>query len=341
MHIYNVHTREIDAPAETVGKLLDGIGRRGGRLWATDRWPTAPMGFDRDLEVGSSGGHGRIRYAVEQHEPSRSVVFRFTPEIALDGIHRLDVEPLSPRRTRLTHTLDASVRGPLRLVTPVVFGYHNAMMEDLLARADHAATGASLDYPRIPRWLRALNAAAIGWWRWREKLPPAEAANSAGRHGRAAAAAGRLVPPALLALGALHALWALGSAWPAGNRDSLAHWVLGDGASIPPAAACWTVAVLLTVGAGAVHAAARGARSRHLPPILWASSAALLARGAVFPPMDLTHRLASDFDRVDLAIYSPLCLLLGLGALTVARDLPRRRSSASIDGGGDRRAVRA
>ncbi|MGH2745184.1 MAG: hypothetical protein ACRDN8_22390, partial [Thermoleophilaceae bacterium] len=67
------------------------------------------------------------------------------------------------------------------------------------------------------------------------------------------------------------------------------------------------------------------------PPLAWATAAALLVRGAVYPPIDLANGLASDYDRIDLALYSPLCLLLGLGAFTVARDLPRRRSSTPLD----------
>ncbi len=328
MHIHNVHAREIAAPAETVGGLLEGMARGGGRLWPTDRWPTVPMDFHRGLEVGSRGGHGTIRYVVEEHQPGRCVVFRFTPEMALDGIHRFDVEPLGPGRTRLTHTLAAAVRPRLRLAAPVLVAYHDAILEDLLARADHAATGAPLRYPPIPRWLRALNAAETGWWRWRGKLPPAAAADPARPRGRAVAVAGRLVPPVLLGLGLLHGLWALGSAWPAETRDSLAHWTLGDEATIPPDAASWAIAVLLTVAAGGIHAAARGSRSRHVAPLAWTTAAALLVRGAVFPPIDIANGLASDYDRIDLAFYSPLCLLLGLGALAVARDLPRRRAAA-------------
>jgi len=64
-------------------------------------------------------------------------------------------------------------------------------------------------------------------------------------------------------------------------------------------------------------------------------------RGAIYPPIDLSHGLASDYDRIDLVLYSPLCLLLGLGALAVARDLPRLRSMTSFDGRGDRRTIRA
>ena len=331
MHIHNVHAREIAAPAKAVGGLLEGMARGDGRLWPTDRWPTEPMNFDRGLEVGSRGGHGTTRYVVDEHEPGRCVVFRFTPEMALDGIHRFDVEPLGPRRTRLTRTLAAAVGPRLRLAAPVLIAYHDAILEDLLARADHAATGAPLRYPQIPRWLRALSAAETGWWRWRGKLPPAEAAAPARRSEPAAAVAGQLVPPVLLAVGLLHGLWAVGSAWPAGNRDSLAHWVLGDEASMPPDAASWAVAVLLTVAAGGTGAAARGSRSRHVPPLVWATAVALLARAVVYPPIDLARGLASDYDRIDLAFYSPLCLSLGLGALTVARDVPRRRSLTQPD----------
>ncbi len=182
-------------------------------------------------------------------------------------------------------------------------------------------------HPDLRRRVRNTSA-ETGWWRWRGKLPPAEAVKPARRREPAAAVAGRLVPPVLLALGLLHGVWALGSAWPAENRDSLAHWVLGDEGSMPPDAASWAVAVLLTVAAGGIHAAARGSRSRHVAPLAWTTAAALLVRGSVYPPIDIANGPASDYDRIDLAFYSPLCLLLGLGALAVARDLPRRRSAA-------------
>lgn len=167
MHVHKVHVLEIAATATTVGALLDELGDNGGRLWPSDRWPTAPMGFDRGLEPGSSGGHGAIRYVVDTYVPGRSVVFRFTPDMPLDGVHRLDVEPLGPTRTRLTHTLDVTAASRMRLLAPVLLGSHNAIVEDLLARAHHAATGEPLSYPRLPRWLRCLNAAETWWERRR------------------------------------------------------------------------------------------------------------------------------------------------------------------------------
>src|SRR3954451_3557845 len=51
----------------------------------------------------------------------------------------------------------------------------------------------------------------------------------------------------LFALAALHAVWATGSSWPAKDRDALAELMAGRaGGSAPPAAACLTVATLLT-----------------------------------------------------------------------------------------------
>lgn len=329
LRLHRIHSRDIAAPAADVGALLDAIGHDGGQLWATDRWPTAPMHFDGGLDVGSRGGHGSVRYTVDAHEPGRSVVFRFDPASSLAGTHRLDVEPLESGGSRLVHTLEARIARRLWPTVPVLLGYHDAMSQDLLARANHVAAGVPLRYPRLPLWLRAVNAAEIGLWRWRGKLPPAEPARSR-RRSSSGSVAGVLVPPVLLGLGVLHALWATGSAWPAASRTDLAHWVLGESASMPPDAATWTVAAMLVAAAAGVHLASRGSRSRHVAPLVWATGLALMARGAVWPPIDLANGLASDYDRIDLAVYSPLCLLLGLGTLAVARDLPARRSAAVL-----------
>lgn len=45
----------------------------------------------------------------------------------------------------------------------------------------------------------------------------------------------------------------------------------------------------------------------------------LTARGALFPPVDLAGGLSTEVQRLDLLVYSPLCLALGLGAAIVAR----------------------
>jgi Protein of unknown function (DUF3995) len=143
------------------------------------------------------------------------------------------------------------------------------------------------------------------------------------RAGRAGALA---VPPTLVALAALHAAWALGWRWPGGDDRGLAERVLsrsererlGPGA-LPSAPLTWTVAAALLSAAGIVRAAGGGA-PRPVRGAAWAVSAVFLARGALSIPADLAGGPEDAYQRLDLAIYSPLSLALGAGtAAAVAR----------------------
>jgi Protein of unknown function (DUF3995) len=154
-------------------------------------------------------------------------------------------------------------------------------------------------------------------------VPPARIDTILDRAGRAGAIA---VPPALTALGALHAAWALGWRWPGSDDRGLAERVLSrsererlGAGGLPPVPLTWTVAAALVAAAGIVRAAS-GAAPRPVRGAAWAVSAAFLARGAVSIPADLVGGPEDVYQRLDLAIYSPLSLALGAGtAAAVAR----------------------
>ena len=137
-----------------------------------------------------------------------------------------------------------------------------------------------------------------------------------------AAAAG--VPTGLAAIAALHAAWALGWRWPGGSDRELAETVGGPGAELPPPAEIWEVAGALALAAAVVAAAARPRAGRLERAGTWAVAGVLLLRGAAFPVIDLAGGLDDRFERLDLLLYSPLCLALGAGAALVARGAPRR-----------------
>jgi hypothetical protein len=62
-------------------------------------------------------------------------------------------------------------------------------------------------------------------------------------------------------------------------------------------------------------------------------SGVLLARGALFIPLDLVSGLDEIYGRLDLAIYSPLCLALGAGAAAVATyETAQGRGAGGRDG---------
>ena len=119
----------------------------------------------------------------------------------------------------------------------------------------------------------------------------------------------RLGVAGLLAVAAVHANWARGSAWPLADRHQLARAVAGR-AEMPPAAACLAIAGLLSVAAGLVAGVPRGApRLRRLGAT--GVVAVLTARG-VLGAAGLTPQQADSatFAHWDRRLFSPLCLAL-------------------------------
>lgn len=138
-----------------------------------------------------------------------------------------------------------------------------------------------------------------------------------------------LVPAALAALSLLHLAWAAGWRQPGGSDHAWAESVVGHNAEVPSAAALWSMPVALAVAAWMVAAASRPQAPRLVRCGGLVVAAVLLARGVTVIPIDLANGLEHRFDRLDLALYSPLCLVLGAGALIA---IGRSRANT----GGDR-----
>lgn len=158
MRVERRHWRDLDATPEEVAQLIAGLGSDHDRLWPSEHWPGTVIAFDRPLAVGARGGHGLIRYSVEQYEPTRRVTFRFDPGEGLDGTHGLAIEPLPDGRTRLVHSLDTRLEGAVRLAKPMLERMHDTLIRQLLDRAELATAGRVAQPVRMPLWMRAVNA---------------------------------------------------------------------------------------------------------------------------------------------------------------------------------------
>lgn len=134
---------------------------------------------------------------------------------------------------------------------------------------------------------------------------------------RPARALGVAVPVALAGIAAVHAGWALGWRWPGGTDEAFAERVMGSG-ELPPEWASWAVAGLLACAAGMVRATAGGSDSTVLRAGAWTVAGVLLARGAFGMGASAASGLDSIYARLDVAVYSPLCLALGAGTALVA-----------------------
>jgi hypothetical protein len=310
MSIHSVHSRTLAAPPEAVGELIGDLGSERDVLWPVDKWPTAPLEFDRPLGVGADGGHGWIRYRVSAFEPGRRLQFTFAPGIGIEGTHEFVVEPAGSGRTVLIHRLDVRTAWWMRPLAPVFLGGHDALIEDLLDRAQIATDGAVERPAQWPRWLAVCNAVEDRVTRLLERR---------GGPDRPARVAGVAVPATLAALAALHAAWASGASWPAGSREDLAEAVLSSSEGMPPDWATWAVAGLLLGGAVVVRRAAGPAPSGRARALTLALGGVFLARSVAYLPSDLLGGLQTTYQRLDFAVYAPLCVAIGAGTFAVVR----------------------
>lgn len=124
----------------------------------------------------------------------------------------------------------------------------------------------------------------------------------------------------LLLIAALHALWGLGSSWPADTQAALARTVVGSPgiARMPPPPACFAVAILLVaiacwplwrvgmIGSPLPHGLSNAAG---------VGVAAVLALRGIASYLPAWRQLVPElpFATYDRLYYGPLCLLLAAG----------------------------
>lgn len=140
--IVSLHERGFKIEADAVGSILDTLSGPEDQLWPRKNWP--PMLFDRGLAPGAKGGHGVVRYEVEEYTPRRRAVFRFDGTgltADFDGRHYFEVIPRN-ERIILRHVIDAE--GDFRTWLKwkfVIEPLHDALLEDALDRAEMALSG--------------------------------------------------------------------------------------------------------------------------------------------------------------------------------------------------------
>jgi len=99
--------------------------------------------------VGAIGGHGPVRYSVEEYHPSQSIVFRFSAPRGFNGTHRFEVEERQGK-TVLRHVIEMHTTGMALLSWPLAIrSLHNAAIEDCF---DQAAISLKADLPHPARW---------------------------------------------------------------------------------------------------------------------------------------------------------------------------------------------
>lgn len=116
------------------------------------------------------------------------------------------------------------------------------------------------------------------------------------------------------ALAVLHLYWGLGGRWPGHDEASLAATVYGPSGTMPGRAACFAVAGLLVAASVTVLSATGLIFALPLAQVgSWIIVVVLVARGGLgfFDRFLRPATRGTRFERLNLVIYSPLCLILG------------------------------
>ncbi|MFF8322978.1 DUF3995 domain-containing protein [Streptomyces bobili] len=130
--------------------------------------------------------------------------------------------------------------------------------------------------------------------------------------------AAALVASVLTVDAVLHLYWTTGATWPAADDRSLSHAVLGTDLSFTPTILLPLVALLLTAAAFVL---AHSRRPRHL---LLRVGTLAVATGLSLRALAGTYWLfaketGTAFHWLNLLLYTPLCAVLAVAALRVAR----------------------
>jgi hypothetical protein len=154
MKVVNIHERELHAPLNKVGALIDSLSSPEDALWPDHLWP--PIRFDRPLAVGATGGHGPVRYFVEAYTSGQCVQFRFVAPKGFNGFHSYECVRATDSTTVIRHTVRMTTHGLAILSWPLIFRpLHDALIEDSFATAE-AALGQPARMQAWSLWVKLL-----------------------------------------------------------------------------------------------------------------------------------------------------------------------------------------
>lgn len=136
MKVLNIHTRAIHQPKDKLAELFKTLASNNDRMLATDKWP--PMILDNGLRVGSKGGHGPIKYTVQEFEPDEFIQFAFTRPKGFNGFHKFEMTRLNDHSTELKHTIDMNTNLSAAIKWVIAIRWlHDAFIEDAFDKIEN------------------------------------------------------------------------------------------------------------------------------------------------------------------------------------------------------------
>ena len=136
MKVINIHTRNINQPKTKIAELFKTLSSKNDMILATDKW--FPMILDNGLKIGSKGGHGPIRYTVQDYQPKKLVQFKFTKPDGFNGFHQFEITELENNMTELKHIIDMNTTIRASFLWFIAIRWlHDAYIEDAFDKVEN------------------------------------------------------------------------------------------------------------------------------------------------------------------------------------------------------------
>lgn len=136
MQVTNIHTRKINQPKEKVSQLFRTLTTKDDLVWPYENWPA--IKFKDGLQVGSKGGHGRIRYTIIEFEAGEYIKFQFSKPDGFIGTHELKIETLNKSETEISHVIKVNTSFKATFLWVFVIRWlHDALIEDAFDKVEN------------------------------------------------------------------------------------------------------------------------------------------------------------------------------------------------------------
>jgi len=136
MKVINVHTRLLPVSRSSVWEKIEKLSSRQDPVWPFERWPR--MILHPGLIVGAKGGHGPIRYQVEEINLNHGIKFRFLSPSGFHGFHTLKIEG-DEISLKVIHEINMETSFTSSFIWLFVIKHlHDALIEDAFTKLEGA-----------------------------------------------------------------------------------------------------------------------------------------------------------------------------------------------------------
>jgi len=136
MNVKNIHKRTINQPKEKVAELFKTLATSEDLIWPYENWPA--IRFRDGLQVGSKGGHGRIRYIIIEFMEGEHIKFQFTEPEGFIGTHQLKIEEIEKNETEISHIIEMNTSFKATFLWLFIVRWlHNALIEEAFDKVEN------------------------------------------------------------------------------------------------------------------------------------------------------------------------------------------------------------